>query len=56
MDADIIEMRLPLNTKVRMQRQRNAAVIMAERKSWFTDTLKREAPINWWLEAAEHQG
>ncbi len=48
MDPDLIEMRLPLATKMRMQRQRNYERILEERKNWFERTLRRDGVLNWW--------
>ena len=48
-DADIIEMRLPLATKVRMQRARNYKRLLAERRTWFDRTLNREGKVEYWL-------
>lgn len=47
-DPEIIELRLPLQTKVRMQRKRNYIRVCKEKKSWFTNTVKREGKVDWW--------
>lgn len=47
-DPDIIEMKLPLNTKTMMQRERNYQRILAERQDWFSRVLKREGKVQWW--------
>jgi hypothetical protein len=47
-DADIIEMRLPLATKVRMQRERNYQREIKEHREWFADTISLKGFVEWW--------
>lgn len=47
-DADLIEMRLPLTTKVRIQRRRNYERLLAEKKNWFAEHLGRRGFVQWW--------
>ena len=47
-DADIIEMRLPLATKARMQRARNYKRLMEEKRSWFDRLLTRDGKVEYW--------
>lgn len=48
LDPDIISFRLPLTTKVRMQRERNYQRLLEERKDWFANSLKLEGHVRWW--------
>lgn len=48
LDPDLVEMRLPLATKVRMQRQRNYRRVLDERKEWFNETLSVSGIVSWW--------
>lgn len=47
-DGDIIDMRLPMMTKCRMQRARNYARLVNKRKRWFTKTLAANGAVSWW--------
>jgi len=47
LDADLVERRLPLATKVRLQRERNYERIIKERRSWFERTLRRWGTVSW---------
>lgn len=48
MDADLIEMRLPLATKVRMQIERNYRRLIADKKSWFAEAVAKKGFVEWW--------
>jgi hypothetical protein len=48
LDPDIAEFRLPLATKVRMQRQRNYERIVAERRNYIESKLSLAGFIDWW--------
>lgn len=47
-DPDILEMRLPMPTKVRMQRRRNFDRIVEDRKDWFSRIVSRDGAVSWW--------
>lgn len=49
-DPDIVEMRLPLTTKVRMQRERNYRRIVESQKGWFARQVERLGFVQWWPE------
>ena len=48
-DADLIEMRLPLATKVRMQRDRNYARLLAWKKHWFAKQIGLQGFVEQWV-------
>ncbi|HEX6972700.1 MAG TPA: hypothetical protein VF234_10825 [Limnochordia bacterium] len=48
LDPDLVEMRLPLNTKFRMQRERNYQRILEDRRRWFDDTIGVKGFLEWW--------
>lgn len=48
LDPDIIEMRLPLATKVRMQRGRNYERLLAHKKDWFDLAIQERGFMEWW--------
>lgn len=47
-DADIISMRLPLATKHRMQQRRNLNRLIEDRRSWFSETIKRDGRVEYY--------
>ena len=47
-DADLIDMHLPLATKVRMQRARNCQRVLDERQQWFAKKLNLNGFVKWW--------
>lgn len=47
-DADILEMRLPLVTKMRMQSERNYQRMLAEKREWFDSRLSLKGFVEWW--------
>ncbi len=47
-DADLIDMRWPIATKVRVQRERNYDRIVEERKASLLGKLAREGSFSWW--------
>lgn len=49
LDPDLVEMRLPMQTKVRMQRKRNYAHVLAYRQGWFARELTKFKIVKCWL-------
>jgi hypothetical protein len=47
-DPDILELNLPMPTKVRMQRERNFQRIVARQKESFLEHMEREGKFEWW--------
>lgn len=47
-DADLVERRLPLVTKVRLQRARNYERILADKQTWFEKQIKQFGFVDWW--------
>ncbi len=47
-DGDIIDMHLPMVTKIRMQRARNYARRLTGRKQWFSERLSANGVVSWW--------
>jgi len=47
-DPDILEMRLPMATKKRMQIERQYKRSVAEQRTWFDRVLKRDGRVEWW--------
>jgi hypothetical protein len=48
LDADLLDMRLPLTTKVRIQRTRNYERAVEDRRQWFADRLSLNSVVDWW--------
>lgn len=47
-DPDLIEMRLPLATKHRMQQRRNLDRLIDERRDWFSQAIERDGIVEWY--------
>lgn len=47
-DPDIVDMRLPLSTKIRFQRERNYHRILESQKAWFESQLERTGFVEFW--------
>ena len=47
-DGDIIDMHLPMVTKIRMQRARNYAQILERQKRQFNNELSTKGMFTWW--------
>lgn len=47
-DPDILEMRLPLNTKINWQRERNYARLIDEKRNWFDTRIAKFGVVEWW--------
>lgn len=47
-DPDIMEMRLPLNTKINWQRERNYARLIDEKRNWFDTRIAKFGVVEWW--------
>ncbi len=47
-DPDIAGMCVPLQTKVHWQRERNYRALLAEKKSWFEESLSRDGEVKVW--------
>lgn len=48
LDPDLIEMRLPLVTKVRMQRERNFEALKNDQRRRFDEILSVKGFFEWW--------
>jgi hypothetical protein len=48
-DPDILEMRLPLSTKYRMQRERNLIQIKRDCEMDFLERIARKGVFEWWV-------
>lgn len=47
-DADIMSMRLPFNTKIKWQQERNYRRLIENRKSWFDRQVERHGFVEHW--------
>ena len=47
-DPDIVSLHISLQHKVKMQRNRNYAVMLANKKIWFERSIAKKGFIEWW--------
>ncbi len=47
-DPEIIDMHLPMQSKVRMQQNRNYDRLLKSRKNWFEKAIAKDGKASWW--------
>jgi len=48
-DPDVLTLHLPLQTKVRMQRERNYNYLMKQKEDWFARAVKTNGFLGWYM-------